>query len=296
MGAPRVRLHRTVDIPVQEASDVAVGRRSGLTRVVVVGDRSAEIAVATYDAQTGLQDWERLDLAALPGWPLDASEPSQFEAVAADGGTLVALMREEPPVVLVADTESRSLRSAIALVAPPWSALAGRWDDPSSRGEGLVLLRGGRLLVAKEKRPRALVEFGPPGTNPRGLSRDDFLEPDEPWDAPMGQVTYHALAMWKLRGGAKKAMGDISGLSVGPDRSLWLVSDKSAALARMGLEAALPRGGGSVTSFDEVLHLPTGAVKAEGIAVVEPGRALVVLDSLATVGNGLLVERPNEEG
>lgn len=197
-------------------------------------------------------------------------------------------------MVLVADTRTRELLATINLVAPPWSALAGRWDDPTSRGEGLVLLRGGRLLVAKEKRPRGLVEFGPTGTRPRGLRRDDFLDPDEPWEPPDGEVTYHALALWKLRGEAKKALGDISGISVGPDRSLWLLSDRSGVLARLELAAGLPRGGGPIKGVDEVFRLPKGATKAEGVAAVEHGRVLVVLDSPATTRNGMLLARPGD--
>jgi hypothetical protein len=292
----RAVLHATLDVPVVEASDVAVRRADGLTRVLVVGDRTAVVATADYSVGEGFGEWSTLDLAALPGWPLGDGEPSQFEAAAGDGGSLVALLREDPPVVLVADTATRAIRATITLVAPPWSALAGAWDDPSSRGEGMVLLRGGRLLVAKEKRPRALVEFGPPGSTPRGLSRAELLEPGESWQAPRGDVTYHALAVWKLRADAKKALKDISGASVGPDGSLWLVSDKSRTVARLTLELGLPAAGGSIEQLDEVVALPASASKAEGIAAVEVGRALVVLDTRSTQGNGLIVGRPERRG
>jgi hypothetical protein len=41
--------------------------------------------------------------------------------------------------------------------------IAQEWSDPKgSRGEGMVLLPGGHLLVAKEKQPAAFIEFGPP--------------------------------------------------------------------------------------------------------------------------------------
>lgn len=292
----RAVLHATLDIPVVEASDVTVRRTDALSRVLVVGDRTAVVAAADYSVGGGFGEWSTFDLAALPGWSLGDDEPSQFEAVAGDGGSLVALLREDPPVVLVADTATRALRATITLVAPPWSALAGRWDDPSSRGEGMVLLRGGRLLVAKEKRPRALIEFGPAGSTPRGLSRAELLEPGESWQAPRGEVTYHALAVWKLRAEAKKALKDISGASVGPDGSLWLVSDKSRTAARLSLDKGLPPGGGRIERLDEVAALPESAGKAEGIAAVEVGRAIVVLDTPSTQGNGLIIGRPERRG
>jgi uncharacterized protein YjiK len=194
--------------------------------------------------------------------------------------------------VLVLDTDHRQVRAHISLVAPEWSALAGRWDDPSSRGEGLVLLRGGRLLVAKEKKPRALVEFGPIGTSPRGLSSRDFLAVDEPWPTPAGDVTYHALAVWKLRDAAKKALRDISDVAVGRDGALWLLSDKSAAVARLDLTDGLPRGGGAISSLDRVYGLPSGTRKPEGFAMVDDETLLVAMDTDQPRRNGLLVRRP----
>jgi hypothetical protein len=290
----RMRLSGSLDIPVVAASDVTARRVGGTTRLIVVGDRDAVIAASTYAPGGSVGPWDALDLAELPDWPLDPDEPSRLEAIAADGGSMVALLREDPSMVLVADIASREMLATISLVAPPWSALAGKWDDPTSRGEGVVLLRGGRLLVAKRKRPRALVEFGPKGTRARGLRRDDFLDPDEPWQPPSGEITYHALALWKLRGEAKSALGDISGISVGPDRSLWLLSDRSGLLARLELAAGLPRGGGAIRTLDEVFRLPKGATKAEGVAAVEPGRILVVREASAPTRNGMLLARPDD--
>jgi len=176
-----------VDLPVVEASGVAARLIDSRVVVLIVGDRTADVAAGTYDGNNGFTDWRTFDLSALDGWP-SQNQASQFEAMAVDGRSLVALMREDPAAVLVVDTVVRELRAQIRLLAPPDSPLHGMWDDASSRGEGLVLLRGGRLLVAKEKRPRALVEFGPAGSTARGLSKDDFLAPDEAWEAPAGDV------------------------------------------------------------------------------------------------------------
>ena len=184
---PRLVRSHYVDLPVVEASGLAARRTDDALRVLAVGDRTAHLAVSTYAPASGLGDWQTIDLSLVPGWPVPADD-SQLEAIAVDGGCLVALMREDPPVVLVADTEQRALVAQITLTAPSGSPLAGRWDDPSSRGEGLVLLRNGRLLVAKEKRPRALVEFAPAGARAGGLSRRDFLAPGESWEAPTGET------------------------------------------------------------------------------------------------------------
>lgn len=286
---PRLITHATVDIPVVEASGVAVARIEAGVRVMVVGDRSRHLAVGVY-ADDQLGQWQLQDLGEIAGWPV-AEADSQLEALAVDGQGVLALLREDPAEVLVVDPARHATIARIELAVPPWSALAGRWDDKSSRGEGLLLLRGGRLLVAKEKKPRALVEFGPAGTSPAGVSENDLLGPDEPWSSPRGDVRYHALAVWALRDEAKKTLGDISSLAVDADRSLWMLSDKSQALARLSLTPALPRGGGALRALDEVYRLPKGVSKPEGVASLGHDRVLVVLDTESTRGNGVVVTR-----
>jgi len=291
---PRLVRSQFIDLPVVEASGLATRRTDDALRVLAIGDRTAHLAASTYSPASGLGDWQTIDLSLVSGWPLPADD-SQLEAIAVDGGHLVALMREDPPVVLVADTEQRALIAQITLTAPSGSPLAGRWDDPSSRGEGLVLLRNGRLLVAKEKRPRALVEFGPAGTGTGGLSRSDFLDPSESWEAPTGEVAYEATSMWRLRGKAKDALRDISALAVGRDRSLWLLSDKSSAVARLSLDTPLELPDAKIRNFDELWRLPKRTKKPEGIVALDEGHILVAMDTGSTRRNGMVVSRPTNK-
>jgi len=280
-----------VDLPVVEASGLAAMAVGDEFRLAVVGDRTSLVAVASYSAADGLSAWQTIDLSELDGWSMPSTD-SQLEAIAVDGGHLVAMMREDPPVVLVADTASRHLRCRIALTAPPGSPLAGLWDDPSSRGEGLVLLRGGRLLVAKEKRPQALVEFSPVGVDARGLSEDDFLGTGESWDAPGKDVAYVATSLWELHGEAGKHFADVSALVVASDRALWLLSDQSRTIGRLPLDEALPPVGGAVRAVRDVWRLPKKAKKPEGMAALPDRRLLIALDTGSTQRNGMIVTAP----
>ncbi len=288
---PRLVLKELVDLPVVEASGLTVRHTSGGAVLLVIGDRTSELGVCRMSDDGALDHWETIDLAALPGWPLPAGD-SQFESIAADGGSLLALMCEDPPIVLVADTEARELRAEIELTAPKGSLLDGQWEDSSSRGEGLVLLRGGRLLVAQEKRPRALIEFGPVGASARGLSADDFLRPDESWEAPSGRVRFVPLSMWKLKDDARAALADISSIGAGVDGSLWLLSDKSQRVARLALDEPLHPDDDGVTDLDEIWDLPEGVVKPEGIVALTDGRVLLAMDTRSTLANGMIVTRP----
>ena len=289
---PRLVRSELIDLPVVEASGVAVRQTERGMVVLVIGDRTAEVGACLVGARGELDDWTLIDLATLPGWPLPSGD-SQFEAIAVDGGSLVAVMREDPPVVLVADTEPRHLRAEIRLTAPAGSVLDGQWGDASSRGEGLVFLRGGRLLVAQEKRPRALIEFGPVGAEPKGLSSDDLLGPEESWAAPSGRVDFVPLSMWKLKSKAKKALGDVSAIGTDSRGNLWLLSDKSRRVGRLGLDVPLHPGDDDVRDLDEIWDLPAGAEKPEGMAALGDGRVLVALDTGSTRGNGMIVARPD---
>ena len=287
---PRLVRSELIDLPVVEASGLAVRRTGRGIVLLVVGDRTTEVGACLLGAGGELDDWTTIDLAALPGWRSPPGD-SQFEAIAADGGSLVAVMREDPPVVLVADTESRHLRAEIRLTAPAGSVLDGQWGDASSRGEGLVFLRDGRLLVAQEKRPRALIEFGPEGAEPKGLASDDLLGPEESWAAPSGRVDFVPLSMWKLKSKAKKALGDVSAIGTDTQGNLWLLSDKSRRVGRLGLDVPLHPGDDEVRDLDEIWDLPAGAEKPEGMAALGDGRVLVALDTGSTRGNGMIVAR-----
>ncbi len=290
MGTPP-RLDRVewIDIPVVEASGLASRTAANGTRqVLAIGDRTSEVAVGTV-GQDGDLTWTVIDLATVEGWPVMQRE-SQFEAIAADGGSLVAVMREEPAVVLVADTTRRRLVCQIVLDDQP--ALVGLWDESNSRGEGLILLRDGRLLVAKEKHPAALVEFAPPRATARGVGRDDFLGPAEDWDAATGEVTYSAMAVWTLTGDAADSFRDVSAIGETRDGGLWLLSDKSRTVGRLALDPPLVPGTGEIRRIDEVWRLPKHAHKPEGLAALGPGRFLVCLDTDSTADNGVVIRSP----
>ena len=297
----RLPLLGRIDIPVRETSGLALRRHAGQTQVLAVGDRDTTLAVGMVDPHTddpvaGLRDWQRHDLADLDGW-VSIPDGSQFEALACDGVGTVVLMREDPAEVVVVDAPEGRVVVRLPLVVPAWSALAGKWDDPASRGEGLLLLRDGRLLVAKEKKPRALVEFGPPGTSPKGVGPGALLGQDEAWVVPDGVDRLHAVAVWPLKGPAKATLADISSMTV-HDNGLYLLSDKSEVLARVSLAESLARGGAPLRSLDGVRRLPKGVSKPEAVVVLDDQRALVALDTPDGRANGLVValDGPWEDG
>src|SRR5262245_7305271 len=106
----------------------------------------------------------------------------QIEAICADGLGRVLLLQETPPRVELIDPKALKVVASIDLVVEGRGEVARAWSDPKvSGGEGMVLLSGGHLLVAKEKKPAALIEFGPPRSRSRGLVHGGALADGERW-------------------------------------------------------------------------------------------------------------------
>ena len=197
---------------------------------------------------------------------------SQIEAVCADGFGRVLLLQETPPRVELIDPALRWLRRSILR----WRGAAKLHKrGPTERvpGEGAVLLAGGHLLIAKEKKPAAFIEFGPPHSS-RGLVRGGALADGERWPIKKGHHRFVALAIWLPDKILAKTCADFSDLEIGPDGYLYLLSDKSSTIARLDDLAA---GGGTAALLD-AWRLGDLDGKPEGLAFTARGRAIVGLD------------------
>ena len=286
----RLTVYRVVDVPLREVSGVCLGRGAGgeLT-LLAIGDCAAVAAwfVQPTDDMAPLA-WQTADVARLEGSRLPEDDPD-IEAVCADGAGRVLLLQESPPRAELIDPPARRVVASIALEVPGDDPLARAWADPAgSRGEGAVFLPGGHLLVAKEKDPAALIEFGPTGTEPLGLARGGALPAGAPWEIEPGDHRYVPRAVWLPEKALQKACRDFSDLEIGPDGHLYLLSDKSGSIARL---SDLPPAGGTVTA------LATWALgdldgKPEGLAFTPNGRALVALDTRKARHNLMLFEPP----
>jgi hypothetical protein len=279
----RVAVEEVGAVPLREVSALAVLRSGGRTRLLAVGDHTPEVAVADLgrlhadDAEgTSPLDasaWGVLDPRGFDG-PQEHAPDAQLEAAACDIGGRVALLAEEPARVYVLDLDRRELLTSVRLDVSTIAELAEAWDaEPSSRGEGLLLLRGGHLVVAKEKRPAGLIEFGPEGDAPLGIDEDNLLG-SRPFEvAPPGRLV--ALAWWPWPKGT--GLDDLSDLAADPHGGVRLLSDRAGSIAGLGL----PLRPGDVPATDGLVEIPRKALndgKPEGLAVLDDGTLLVACD------------------
>jgi len=263
----QLRVRRVVDVPLREVSGICLRRGpNGHMFLIAVGDRVAKICWFSQPRSDGGRiDWHTSNIAKL----------SQIEAVCADGLGRVLLLQETPPRVELIDPKALKVVASIDFAVEGRGKIAQAWSDPKgSRGEGMVLLPGGHLLVAKEKKPAAFIEFGPPHSRSRGLVRGGALADGERWPIKKGNHRFVALAIWLSDKTLAKTCADFSDLEIGPDGYLYLLSDKSSTIARLN---DLPAGGGTAALLD-AWRLGDLDGKPEGLAFTAQGRAIVGLD------------------
>jgi hypothetical protein len=284
----RLHVRRVVDAPLHEVSGICLRRgRNGRMSLIAVGDRMSKIAwFSLPGSDDGRIDWRTSDIAKLSGSMVPQDDP-QIEAVCADGLGRILLLQETPPRVELIDPKALKVVASIDLAVEGRSEIARAWSDPKgSRGEGMVLLPGGHLLVAKEKKPAALIEFGPPHSRSLGLVRGGALADGEKWSIEKGLHRFIALASWLPDKTLAKTCADFSDLEIGPDGCLYLLSDKSSTIARL---ADLPAGGGDAALLD-AWRLGDLDGKPEGLAFAAQGHAIVGLDTRKPRRNLVLLE------
>jgi hypothetical protein len=284
----QLRVSRVVDVPLREVSGICLRRgRNRRISLIAVGDRVAKLAWFTQPRKdTDEINWHTAGIKQLVGSELPRNHP-QIEAICADGGGRILLLQETPPRVEVIDPEASRVVASIELWMDGQGPLARSWSDPNgSRGEGMVLLPGGHLLIAKEKHPSALIEFGPANSRARGLSRGEALADGKRWPIGKGCHRFVALAVWYPNKALAKACADFSDLAIGPDGRLYLLSDQSTAIVR--LEDLSPDGG--VASLAAAWWLGDLGGKPEGLALTAEGRAIVALDKRKARHNLFLLE------
>jgi hypothetical protein len=284
----KLRVSRVVDVPLHEVSGICLRRgRNGRLSLIAVGDRMAKIAWFSEPRRDGDRiKWHTREIMKLSG-SLLPEDDSQIEAVCADGIGRVLLLQETPPRVELIDPKALKVVASIDLAVEGRGEIARSWCHPKgSRGEGMALLPGGHLLISKEKKPAAFIEFGPPHSRSRGLVRGGALADGERWPIKKGHHRFVALAVWLPNKILARTCADFSDLEIGPDGYLYLLSDKSFTIARLDDLAA----GGGTASLLAAWRLGDLDGKPEGLAFTREGRAIVGLDTRKPRRNRLLLE------
>lgn len=262
-------------VELSELSALAV-RPAGTGRapqLLGVGDSAFRIVLG--DAEPPGSSHLSDDLSGAVGQGSDTS--SQWEGLAADApGRVFVLQEHAGPgdelshvFVFAPDLELVAVLELVVDVDEEW-AVAWR-DHDNARGEAITLLRDGHLLVAKQKDPVRLIEFGPKGAAAAGLGAATFLSADEGLDLPDGsRVDYHVLASWGIRKSDRESLESISDLAV-LDGEMYAISRKSRVVAKLETDVQAQDetvGIERLWRVPEQIQHPEGLVILAGIPIV----------------------------
>ena len=204
-----------------------------------------------------------------------SSEDSQFEAVAGDGMGLIAVLSEEASRVSFVRGDNKYLGS-IALKVPPESELFSDWEkDNGSRGEGMILLQNGHILLLKEKKPSLLIEFGIAGAKAGGYRPGDAVSGERGFEVPADGAVFVPLKFWSAHSTAKSQAQDLSDLAVTAKGQILALSDQERAIFEVEKKLRVDE---AKFEFSCVWNLPEMIEKPEGLVVLQDGSVLVVSD------------------
>ena len=204
---------------------------------------------------------------------------SEFEGVAGDASGRLFVLREGPSLILVLDAEGAVAQTLDVRVLDDLPELAAEWHDPERlnfRGEGILLLRNGHVLVAKQRRSTWLIELGPPDEPAQGFTTASAIRPGERFALHATTTEMRALTAWLVDDPEIESLNDLAADEQG---RLYAISAKSRRLARLDHDLDPSGGTARLAAYDLPKDLfESKDDKAEGL--VHSGRLgwLVGLD------------------
>jgi SdiA-regulated len=295
MNSSQSNLAESWHLDLEEVSALCVRRASAdRQELLAVGDEDFVVHMAVLEGDSLRHRRRESARDLLPVKVSRGGGGSEWEAVAADGAGRIFALRESTATVFVFSPNLAQLDHTIHLdLEGSDNAHARRLlDDPNAGPEGLLLLKGGHLLVLKQRDPIVVIEFGPRDHPQKGLSGDAYLALDRSFELSDGsRTTLHALASWELDPRAEATVESANDLALDDRARLHAVSSKSRCIYE--LDPADARNGR--LSIAHLWKLPGGLQagndrRAEGLTFDDRGRPLVALDVKDRTENTFLLE------
>jgi hypothetical protein len=292
----RLEIHHVATLGLPETSALTMCSRSGGSpRLLAVGDEDfAVVSAEVDDGGTLVRTWRDDLRPVLRHTAIGLRSGAGFEGVASDkDGTIVLLQEEQARMLVFAPDLSRLLHTIVLAVPVDNPVLNPAWRRaPNSRGEGLLLLQRGHVLIAKERDAPCLIEFGPPGDQPIGVSADTVLAPDEPFQRPDATTTeWVPLAVWQLSGPTAATLPTINDLALGPDGRVYAISGHAQVIARMEQRLTPGERAGATAAWQIADGIPGGrAARVEGLTFLPSGHPIIGIDTKQPENNLVVLE------
>lgn len=279
-----LKLEKKLSLNSLELSGLATtGKTSEHPTMFTISDESTEI----FEISNNLEDVAKHDV-IIQNCP-DIGRPSQFEAIAADKNYFFVLQESRSRIFIITRETYRCER-VISFVVPENLAMSHDWNsDSNSLGEGMILLKNGHMILAKEKAPVLLIEFAPPGVQAQGFRPGDGItwQDEFPFNTTSTDP-YYAVKFWKMSDKSEFKLSDISELALAPDGVIYALSDQKNGLGK--LESVLSPGEKSF-KVKNFWSFPNKIRKAEGLVIDEDYSTYVAADTALDQKNFFIFRR-----
>jgi uncharacterized protein YjiK len=270
---PECELKKRFRLDLEEVSALcARPRPDGGVELLAVGDEDFVMVAATLVGDE-LEDARRTELDDVFDDDVrDRGSGSEWEAVACDGEGRAFVVSESSTdvVVLSPDLKSHVHTIELDVDAGPDRRARKLLDDENAGPEGIVLLDDGHLMVAKQRDPILLIEFGPHDPGGRRLV---------------------PLRSWRLRDEDEEEVESVNDLALDGEGRLHAVSSRSRCIFELQLGS-----GEDKVRIERRWRLPEEIEpgkdrRAEGLAFDGRDRPVVAIDSRQPDENAFLLER-----
>lgn len=229
------------NLPLKEISGMAKFREDGKDKVVLIGDDKAKVYWLDEGLEQSFKDRmiDRFSLCQTDDFDecdrMMKKITKNWEAIAADGANQFFLLQEHTQSVVVMNRDLSSfvhvLHYNFADAFDHAVSKGARKIRKNALGEGMILMKNGHVLLAKENFPVALVEFGPDGDDALGLNPSSLLSEGESFhfqsdDFHQRLVPLHS---WTL---ATHGKCDISELALDKENQLLALSEDCLTIYR----------------------------------------------------------------
>ena len=185
-------IESSFQLPLKELSGVHWAYENEKLVILAVGDKKSKL-VKVFPSENSMEeiDFSRaiLDRFSLCQSVLHSACAKQikkmlgdWEALRVDNSGRVFLLQEHSEAVVVLNLNTGSIDSVLNFNLleglGEWTQRSTRKFPVNALGEGLLLMEKGHFAVAKEMYPLSIVEFGPQGDQPLGLSSSTVLSND----------------------------------------------------------------------------------------------------------------------
>lgn len=198
----------------------------------------------------------------------------QWESIATDAQGNLIVLKEQPANVMVLSKDLKRLKSTIMLDFSKLYSEAAKNKKLKKLffphlGEGIVLLKNGHLLVAKENYPASIVEFGPEGNKSLGISSNSILDANENFKLSAEKMHYIPLKTWRVDLGNKC---DLSEIAVNKNNELFALSQNCRKISKLNTTS-------HTFTADMSWRLPKTILNPEALIILDQHKFIIGSDN-----------------